>query len=338
MNTRILNRSGGLPADNWYQIEVSGEHPNKEAGVIQIIDAKAIDSIVNRFAARAAAAGDDWSGLLIDRDHFSLDPDKTTEAYGWLMEVRNRDGQLEGRIDWTDLGRPAVEAKRFKFFSSVYDRADVEKLGTRQVRNRAWTVIRPLALDRLAVTNDPNNKGGKPISNRDSGDESQPIMKNLLKKLGLAEDASEESGLAALEKITNRAATAEASLATVTAERDTLLDTQIEADLEKHKGVIKNRDTIKAALKRDRKGTLEMLEGLQPAGDGGEGGERSPITNRRQAKTPSKTPAEADASQEADARAARISNRAKQLRAGNPSLSLGQAYADAEAEEATGKK
>ena len=268
MNTRILNRAGQLPADGWYQIEVAGEHFNPASGVVQLIDEEARASIVNRFAELAKAPN--FSGLLIDQDHFSLDPEKSTEAFGWLMEVRNRAGELEGRIDWTDIGQPAVEKKRFKFFSTVYDQENVVRVGERKIKNRSYPLVRPLQLDRLALTNDPNNKGGKPISNRDPGkapeaEKTQPTMKVLLVKLGLSEDASETAALAALDKITNRATTAEGNLTSVTAERDALLKDQVEADLDKYAGVITNRDEVRKQLIANRSGTLALLALVKPA-------------------------------------------------------------------------
>ncbi len=338
MNSRILNRAGQLPADGWYQIEVTGEHLNRAAGVVQAIDAKALDSIVNRFQAAAREAGDGFAGLLIDQDHFSLDPEKSSEAFGWLKEVRNRDGQLEGRIDWTDIGEPAVKSGRYKFFSTVYDPADVEKVGERRVRNRAYPLVRPLALERLALTNDPNNKGGKPISNRDPGasperSETQPTMKALLRKMGLSEDASEDAALAAYSQIANRATKAEGDLETANKELTTLRAAQVEADLEKYKNRFKpeHRDKWKAQLIANRAGTLDLLESI-PVVEGGTGAEdRAPITNRQSAKTPAEVAADQKAAKE-QARAAKISNRAAALRQANPRLSLSQAYDQAAAE------
>lgn len=317
MNIKILNRAGALPEDGWYQIEALGEHINHRGRFVQIIDEKAVTSIINRFAAEAAKGGEDFPGMRIDKDHLSqvvIEEElvNSTESLGWNMQLRNRAGVPEAKINWTLLGRPLIESKPeqppvYKFFSTEYLPEECEQIGTRVINKKTYKVVRPLRLDGLSLTNDPNNKGQRPISNRDRGDESQPIMKTLLKKLGLAEDASEESGLAALEKITNRATTAEANLVTITAERDTLLDTQIEADLEKHKGVIKNRDYVKAALKADRKGTIALLEGIKPADAVVEDPER--ITNRKTAKTPAQI--EADKAEAAEnERAVKIRNRA----------------------------
>jgi hypothetical protein len=334
MNTLILNRAGQLPADGWYEIETAGDHPNAAAGIVQRLDGTAFDAIVNRFKARAAQPN--FGGLLIDQDHFSLDTSKSSEAFGWLKELRNRDGHLEGRIEWTDLGKPAVEGQRYKFFSTVYEPKPVEKVGTAKIANRTVPLVRPLILDRLALTNDPNNKGGKPISNRDGNpagaadeNENKPTMKSLLKKLGLAEDASEESAVAALQAIQNRASQVDA----LTTERDTLLAAQVESDLEKYKNRFKatERERWKKALIANRASTIELLESIEEPAAGKDG--KKPITNRGTATPPADGVAADDKdAQAAEARAAKIQNRARELRAADKSLSLSKSYEAAEAE------
>jgi phage I-like protein len=268
MNAPILNRAANLPTDGWYEIETPGEHLNAASGVVQLLDATAYDAIVNRFKQESAAPN--FAGLLIDRDHFSLDPSQTSESFGWLMELRNRDGHLEGRIDWSDSGEQAVKGRRFKFFSTVYDPADVEKVGARKIKNRDYPLVRPLRLDRLALTNDPNNKGGKPISNRNGSpadaDENQnpPTMKNIMKLLGLADDASEASAVEAIQKIQNRATKAETDFGALKTEHTALLEAQVESDLEKYKNRFKpeNREKLKKQLIANRASTIETLESL----------------------------------------------------------------------------
>jgi hypothetical protein len=169
MNPPILNRAGGLPEDGWYQIEASGEHINHAAKVVQVIDATAVASIVNRFNA-AARANANFAGQRIDRDHLSQSMENPTEALGWAMQLRNSNGIPEAKIDWTSLGRPLVEGKVYKFFSTEYEPADCEALGERTVNGKSYKLVRPLVLAGLALTNDPNNKGQKPIMNRASGD------------------------------------------------------------------------------------------------------------------------------------------------------------------------
>ena len=213
MRAHILNRAGEIPADHWYQIEVTGEHPAGKKRK-QVIDQIAMESIVNRFNAEKAAAGENFAGMLTDNDHLSHDLTKSTEALAWAQELEIRDGQLHARLDLTDIGEPAIRNKRFKFFSTEYDPEDLEDLGDGRVR--------PLRLAGLAFTNRPNNRGQKPISNR-SGDEpgdptqdTKPTMQPIATKLGLPADADEA---AILNKLTAIMAELE-SLKGKTAETD----------------------------------------------------------------------------------------------------------------------
>ncbi|MFU8894012.1 MAG: phage protease [Luteolibacter sp.] len=159
MNTPILNRENQPPSDGWYQIEVKGEHPAGDKRV-QVIDEAALQAIVNRFKADAAA--ENFPGLLVDADHLSHDLENPTAALAWVKELDIRNGQLHARLDLTDLGEQAITGNRYKFFSTEYSSADLENLGNGRVR--------PLRLSGLAFTNRPNNKGGKPISNREADD------------------------------------------------------------------------------------------------------------------------------------------------------------------------
>jgi hypothetical protein len=148
------------PADSWYQIEAPGEHPNARAGVVQVIDNRAVDSIVTTFN-READTQPNFAGMLIDIDHLKHDEDHDTRAYGWLMCLRNRGGILEGQIRWTGTGQTAVDNGEWRFFSTEYDLKDMEVLSNSKPRR-----VRPLRLDGLTLTNVPNNKGARPITNR----------------------------------------------------------------------------------------------------------------------------------------------------------------------------
>lgn len=341
MNPRILNREGKLPSDGWYNIEATGEHINHRARVVQVIDAKAVESIVNRFNAEASA--EHFAGQRIDKDHLSHSESNPTESLGWAKELRNRGGVPEARILWTTLGKPLVDSTPenppvYQYFSTEYDPEQAESLGTRKIGKKTYDVVRPLRLDGLSLTNDPNNKGQRPISNRKSSateerEEETKVMKSLLKKLGLAEDASEESAVAAFSLIQNRASQVE----TLTAERDTLLKDQVAADLEKYKGRIKpeNVEKVRKQLIANRAGTIELLDSLsgEDAGAGAESRER--ITNRSTARTPAGGGGDGGADKAAQAeeeRAAKIQNRARALRATDKNLGISRSYELAEAE------
>lgn len=218
----LLNRNGAFvhPDDGWYMIEPYGEHPNRRAGVVQVIDAEAGQAIADAFNRDAAAPG--FAGMLIDHEHFGQDADKESRAYGWLMGVQNRADGLYGQIRWTETGRKAVDGGDYRFFSTEYDAKDLAVLNSDSEKPRR---VRPLRLDGLTVTNKPNNrKGAKPITNREGDDVSNRFpaaggdltetkendMKDIAKLLGLSEDAAPEAVSAAITKLQNRVSTMEA--------------------------------------------------------------------------------------------------------------------------------
>jgi phage I-like protein len=257
MNTLILNRDNNFqhPADGWYQIEARGEHPNRRAGIVQIIDEEACQSIVNRFNTEAAQAG--FAGMLIDHEHFKHDEDKETVAYGWLEKLENRADGIYGQIRWTDTGKKAVDGGDYRFFSTEYDQADLQVIN-KSGKSGKSRHVRPLRLDGLTLTNANNNKGQKPITNR--GVETDPPqkakqMKTVCTLLGLSADASEEAVHAEVALALNRVQELESS--------------QIESDLETHKNRFdpKQREFIKTLLVTNRAATLEFLK-TQPEGKG----------------------------------------------------------------------
>lgn len=217
MNAKILNKDFQHPADGWYQIEAKGDHPNKAAGVVQVIDEAATDSIVNRFNQEAkAGALRHGHELLIDHEHFSDQPDQETRAYGWLQELQNREDGIYGRIRWTTTGKSAVDGGDYRFFSTEYLPADLKLVNDGKPKR-----VRPLRLDGLSLTNMPNNRGQKPITNRnnlpgsrESGanqnhNERTNTMKSIAQKLGLAPEASEDAILGEVTKLQNRLTTLE---------------------------------------------------------------------------------------------------------------------------------
>ena len=96
MNTLILNRDFKLPGDGWYQVAPLGVFPHSAMAVVQVIDEVACVSIVNQFAEEAM--GENFAGLLIDFDHFSLDAKNKSEAAGWVttLEARLPEGVSRG--------------------------------------------------------------------------------------------------------------------------------------------------------------------------------------------------------------------------------------------------
>ena len=321
MRTNILNREFQIPKDDWYHIEVSGEHENRAAGVVQVIDEVAINNIVKNFDPGA-------TGMLIDTDHHSHDMDKSTVSYGWLEGVQNRDGQLYGKIRWTNTGKPAVEGGDFRLFSSEYAPADLETLSSNRVR--------PVRLSGLTLTNRPNNKGGVPISNRDTQTSSgngekaaAELTKNQNKNnkkmtltsiaaaLGLAESATEEEVLARIEERNKAFQELEAENAAMSEEKEEVMNREADALIKEHSAKIGSDETARAFWKQglmtNRESTEKALIALPaPGSAAGTPKATTPIHNRANAQTPEAVKGKADGNESAQADAiATIKNRDK---------------------------
>lgn len=207
-NLLILNRAIRPPGDHWYQIEETGTYLMDD-GRWMVIDNIALQAIVNRFYQDKQAAGNAWSGMLVDKDHLSHNLKNDTVAMAWLQEVQIRNDdrgnpQLWGRMDLTDIGETAVKNRRYKRFSTEYSECSLEDIGDRRVR--------PMRLTGLAFTNRSGNRGVFPIANRDGESAlpgetnpriatSKPPLKAIAEKLGLPSDANKSDILAAIDKL-----------------------------------------------------------------------------------------------------------------------------------------
>lgn len=299
MNLPILNREYRHPDDGWYHIEAKGEHLYRTHNLVQVIDDEAVASMVNRF--NRAAADPNFPGMLVDIEHFSHDMDRETRAYGWLHELQAREDGLYGRIRWTNTGKAAVDGGDYRFFSTEYDSRQAKLLTDGEVPR-----YRPIELDGLTLTNRPNNKGQRPITNRKESRQGAgaPLadnpkrtdtMKQIATKLGLSAEASEDAILAEVTTILNRAAEAEKAVEPLrnrVTELETantsLLEAQVETDLDRFQNRFKPeaKDAWKKRLLTNREDTIEILESLPEPADAGQPAPGQRILNRSQAGTP----------------------------------------------------
>jgi|GEM_PF-1935411 len=193
----LTNREFKLPVDGWYHIASLGDFPHKQSGLVQVLDSAAVAGMVNRFDEDKKRGGEKFPGVLIDQDHFSLDSDKSSAAYGWIQELSNRADGLWAQIKWSDVGEAAVKGGSYRFLSPVWNREDCEDLGKGRVR--------PLRIRNAACTNDPNLKGLTPLSNRNADAKDTP-MKNIAAKLGMknSDQADEEGVIAEISKLVEK--------------------------------------------------------------------------------------------------------------------------------------
>ena len=271
----ILNKNFELPADGWFQIIPRGTFPHP-SGDKQLLDAIACEAIVNRFKADATSAN--FGGILVDYDHFSLDTDKPSEAAGWIMDLQNRADGVYAQIRWAGDGEAKVKSGAYRYVSPVWNRADCVTVDG---------ALRPMRLSTVALTNDPNIKVTKPLSNRSTepgpadpgketpgstgGEESTMDYKaELLAMLGLPAEATDEQITAAKadmenkckehDAMMNRAVSAETKIKDL---EKAALTVQVEKDLDEHKDVIENRDEVKAQLMANRDGTLKIIKSMR---------------------------------------------------------------------------
>ena len=176
MNAKFSPNEFKHPSDGWSQIEPAGLHPNKSAEVVQVIDKKAIQSIVEKFNADADAGTlSHGHEMLLDNEHFSHNPDKETRAFGWATGLQARPEGIFSKIRWTNTGKAATDGGDYRFFSTEYDVTNLQNYeevpaseipADIQARYSGWRFVRPLTLVGLTLTNRPNNKGSQPITNR----------------------------------------------------------------------------------------------------------------------------------------------------------------------------
>jgi len=169
--------------NGWAHITPLGEFEHAGAGVVQVIDAEAAKAMVEDFKAKASA--DNFPGLLVDFDHFSMDTDKPSEAAGWICDLRHDSKGVWAQVRWTDKGKESVEGGVYRLVSPVFPKPSLcESLG----ENR----IRPREIVSVALTNEPNIKGAQPLTNRWSDN---ARMAALLARRAKNEQRKEEARL-----------------------------------------------------------------------------------------------------------------------------------------------
>lgn len=133
-------------APEWLHITPLGEFPNPgRGGVVQVVDSAAIDAILSRFNRERSTSSK--AGLLLDYDHFSEDPNTSSEAAGWITDLqRMEDGGLRGRVRWTPKGARQVVDGSYRYTSAVF--VDAQPLSANRFRVRG--------LGSVALTNKPN--------------------------------------------------------------------------------------------------------------------------------------------------------------------------------------
>jgi hypothetical protein len=151
-----------------------GEHEH-HSGTTQVCDRKALKNLKTQFDK-------DGSDLLVDYDHFSEDPDKPSEAAGWITAMEVRPDGLWAKVRWTKGGIDAVGSGRYRNLSPVFLAGEGDR-------------VRPRKLKSVALTNNAALKGlilNRAVSRMGLGvDEQVDYRLELLTLLGLDSGASD---------------------------------------------------------------------------------------------------------------------------------------------------
>lgn len=194
-----------------------GEFPHKQG--LQVFDRKAAEEMVanhggflNKLASWARGKTASYP-VYIGHPDLPGSKDQDKRAYGWIEGMVAENEGLRLTVKWSDAGRELVENAHFKFYSPLWWTKPVKR-----------GVIRPVSLKSMGLTNDPNipvpalanevegksaadavpvNEEGNPSHSKTpdapDGQAEYFMIDKILKALGLAEDATEEDAVAAID-------------------------------------------------------------------------------------------------------------------------------------------
>ena len=335
-NLMSINRAFVPAADNWYQLLPLGEFPanledSKKTPITFVVDQVALNRIVDRFKEQKASAN--FTGYLVDYEHFSLNTEKKSEAAAWIEELEVRADGLWGRFRLTPLGDRDITGGVYRHLSPV---TFMEKITTSRYR--------PIRLESVALTNAPNLSGMVPLSNRrDKTSENKDgppaggqkgtgmnYKDMLCKLLGLPPESTDEQIQSASDGYGQEVKNRKDEVAELKAQNKTLSDELIESDLATYGDLVANREELKANLVANRKVTIATLKSLKPATVEAGG---MKMLNRKDAKQPQGGPAGGDTANKdkQERRAEKVKNRAHQIMK-EQKVSFTKAFASADKE------
>lgn len=137
--------------------------------------------VVEHFVARNVDLVIDWEHASEHRAPNGQD----APAAGWVKELAVREGAVWGRVEWTEKAAEQLQRKEYRYLSPVF-------LFTRDENQ----IVR---LSSAGLTNQPNL--ALKALNQQTHQEDFPVWKDLLKKLGLPEDATEAQAITALNQV-----------------------------------------------------------------------------------------------------------------------------------------
>lgn len=184
MIAKISGTGGDVP--DWVLLFAEG------TGTLATGDQFVVDKTgFDLLAAKLAQRGVD---IVWDYEHQTLAGGKAPAA-GWIAALRYDDGVgVMAKVDWTEAAASHIKGREYRYFSPVFD-----------VRK---SDLRVVGLHSVALTNTPKTNNLRPIvAKHEAGtaDGGETMLKRLIAKLGLPENATEEDVLAKIGEIAAKA-------------------------------------------------------------------------------------------------------------------------------------
>lgn len=177
--TGIALNAEGADAPEWVQLIPAGPRVvGRDGRAWTLRDPAALVLATNR-------AGQD---LPIDIEHASQMKGARGEpapAVGWIKELDLRDGEIWGRVEWTDQGRETVSSRAYRYLSPVF-----------KYTRSGGEIARMVS---AGLTNLPNLS--LTALNSEGAAEEPAMSKAILEALGLPEDASDADALTAINRL-----------------------------------------------------------------------------------------------------------------------------------------
>ncbi|EGU6978502.1 peptidase [Vibrio parahaemolyticus] len=156
--------------------------------------------------------------------HIKAPKGEPAPAYGWILKVENRDGEIWGYTEWNEDGQKLIDGKSYAFYSPAFGAL---KDGT------------VTAIASSGLTNDPNLD----VPALNHKEESEMTLSQLLRDaLGLGEDATEQQAVTAIN--------------TLQSEKEVALNRANTPDL----NLFVPKDTYEVALNRATTAEAELAE------------------------------------------------------------------------------
>lgn len=212
-----------------------------------VFDEAAARSVIAAF--REAAANPEWPGILVDEEHYSLDRAKSSAALAWAKDIRqDEDGSIWTRWEFTPRGRELWQSRTLVNRSPAF------------CCERSGKDYRPVALSSIAMTNTPHFKELSTLAAARAAEvnthEGEVQMEEILKALGLAEGASPEDAVAAIEALKQKASAAEETAAEAEAKCRRI---ECDAFIEEHKSKIADVAACREAFMADPDSARKLM-------------------------------------------------------------------------------